>query len=273
MIKITEVAIYYFFFLHGKVEYPIVIDQSPDVKSIRWNYTAHNFTLAHLWTTHLVRSVELDPVGPTKNGLFGLHLDEPDKGWLSHIEGFDYVIVSSGHWFFRPLIFYERGRIVGCHECAHQDLPVFPNHYGYQMAFRTAFRAINALRKYEGVTFLRTFAPSHFENGTWDTGGDCRRTRPFTRDEVALEGVHREFYKGQLEEFRRAEKKQGMARKMRVMDVTTAMAMRPDGHPSKYGHWPHEVVKMPNDCVHWCLPGPVDAWNDLLLQMLKLLNP
>lgn len=131
-----------------------IIELSSDLKSIQWNYTAHNFTLAHPSTTHFVRSAELDPVGLTNNGLFGLYLDKPDEGWLSCIEGFDYVIVSSGHWFFLLLIFYvhKRGQIVGCHECAHRDVPVFPNYYGYRMAFRTAFRAINA--------------PSHFENGT-----------------------------------------------------------------------------------------------------------
>jgi len=26
------------------------------------------------------------------------------------------------------------------------------------------------------------------------------------------------------------------------------------------------------DCVHWCLPGPVDTWNEFLLQMLKMEN-
>ncbi|KAI4389295.1 hypothetical protein MLD38_001534 [Melastoma candidum] len=257
--------------LLSRAEYPILIDQSPDLKSIRWNYSMHNFMLAHIWTTHLVRSVELDPVGPTNNGLFGLHLDEPDEGWLTQIEGFDYVIVSSGHWFFRPLIFYERGAVVGCHECSRRDIIPVPNYYGYRMVFRTAFRAINTLRKYRGITFLRTFAPSHFENGTWNTGGDCTRTRPFTREEAVLEGTHMEFYKAQVEEFREAEKKRGSRRgAMRVIDVTKAMAMRPDGHPSRYGHWPHEEVKMPNDCVHWCLPGPVDVWNDLLFHMVNL---
>jgi hypothetical protein len=44
--------------------------------------------------------------------------------------------------------------------------------------------------------------------------------------------------------------------------------MRPDGHPSRYGHWANEKVQLYNDCIHWCLPGPIDIWNDMLFQMI-----
>lgn len=74
----------------------------------------------------------------------------------------------------------------------------------------------------------------------------------------------------QLEEYRGAEeegRKKGL--RYRLMDTTQAMLLRPDGHPSKYGHWAHENVTLYNDCVHWCLPGPIDSWSDFLLAMLK----
>ncbi|BAD68707.1 unknown protein [Oryza sativa Japonica Group] len=53
-----------------------------------------------------------------------------------------------------------------------------------------------------------------------------------------------------------------------LMDATAAMLMRPDGHPSRYGHLPNQKVQLYNDCIHWCLPGPIDIWNDMLFQML-----
>lgn len=74
-----------------------------------------------------------------------------------------------------------------------------------------------------------------------------------------------------MEEFRRAEaegRRRGL--KYRLLDMTQAMLLRPDGHPSKYGHWPDEKVTLYNDCVHWCLPGPIDAWSDFLLEMMKM---
>ena len=48
------------------------------------------------------------------------------------------------------------------------------------------------------------------------------------------------------------------------------LIVRVDGHPSRYGHWLNENVTLYNDCVHWCLPGPIDTWSDFLLGMLKM---
>lgn len=143
--------------------------------------------------------------------------------------------------------------------------------YGYRKALKTAFKAINKLEKFKGMVILRTFAPGHFEGGDWNDGGKCNRTIPFRRNEVRLEGNSMELYMIQMEEFRvaaKAAKKKGL--KYRVLDVTEAMLQRPDGHPSVYGHKKNERVSLYNDCVHWCLPGPVDAWSDMLLHMLKI---
>lgn len=75
----------------------------------------------------------------------------------------------------------------------------------------------------------------------------------------------------QVEEFRVAEREGRNKGKMfKLMDTTQVMLLRPDGHPGKYGHWHRDNVTMYNDCAHWCLPGPIDTWNDFLLQMLKM---
>lgn len=46
------------------------------------------------------------------------------------------------------------------------------------MAFKITFRAINSLKNYKGVTLLRTYSLGHFENGTWEEGGDCQGQCP-----------------------------------------------------------------------------------------------
>ncbi|XP_010029461.3 protein trichome birefringence-like 19 [Eucalyptus grandis] len=256
--------------LLSRVEYPIYVSHTPDEQGLRWRYVTYNFTLANFWTPYLVKSVETDPNGPTKTGLFSLHLDEADNRWLSKAEEFDYLIVSAGHWFYRPLVFHEGGKIVGCQFCLLENVPYLTKFYGYRKAFRTAFKAINGLKNYKGITYLRTFAPSHFEGGIWNQGGNCVRTRPFRSNETALADENLELYKIQVEEFRKAEqeaRERGL--KYRLLDTTQATLMRPDGHPSRYGHWPHDNVTLYNDCVHWCLPGPIDTWSDFLLEMLK----
>ncbi|KAF5747435.1 protein trichome birefringence-like 19 [Tripterygium wilfordii] len=257
--------------LLSRVEYPIDVSYTPDEHFKRWKYTTYNFTMATFWTPHLVKTNEADPDGPNHTGLYSLFLDQLNDDWITQIEEFDYVIISAGHWFLRPMKFYENQKLIGCHFCQIENVTDLTMYYGYRRAFRTAFRAINSLKNYKGITLLRTYAPSHFENGLWNKGGNCVRKRPFRSNETALEGANMELYMIQLEEFKIAEKlgqKRGL--RFRLLDTTQAMLLRPDGHPSTYGHWPHENVTLYNDCVHWCLPGPIDTWSDFLLQMLKM---
>lgn len=66
----------------------------------------------------------------------------------------------------------------------------------------------------------------------------------------------------------------GGAVRMMLMDTTEAMIVRADAHPSRYRGWTRrkgwmkEYFTISNDCVHWCVPGAVDAWNDMLSHML-----
>lgn len=124
------------------------------------------------------------------------------------------------------------------------------------------------------VTLVRTISPSHFEGGTWKTGGFCQRRGPFESEELVgkesgeLElGVRR----AQVEEVERVrrEGKLGFG-VVEVLDVTWAMLMRPDGHPGEY--WRDKRKKGYSDCVHWCLPGPIDTWNELLWALLRRLS-
>ncbi|XP_068641645.1 protein trichome birefringence-like 19 [Aristolochia californica] len=257
--------------LLSRVSYPEDVSYTPDENFKRWLYKDYNFTIGTFWSPFLVKSKEADPNGPTLTGLFNLYLDEFDENWTTQIDEFDYVVISAGHWFFRPAVFYENGQIVGCHFCQEKEITDLTKYYGYRMAFRTAFRAITSLENFKGVTYLRTFSPSHFEGGLWNQGGNCLRKRPFLSNETRLDGFNLELYMIQVEEFRAAEEKateRGL--KFRLLDTTHATLLRPDGHPSRYGHWPHENVTLYNDCVHWCLPGPIDTWNDFLHHMLKM---
>ncbi|KAL9684648.1 hypothetical protein QQ045_022089 [Rhodiola kirilowii] len=260
--------------LLSSVTYPV--DQSENyttdiINNRRWYYTEYNFTLAMMWAPYLVKV--RDEASTTGQRSFGnimmqLDLDRPSESWATQIKDFDYVIVSAGQWFFRPLIFYMDDVPVSCHLCQLDNVTTENTFYGYKMAFRMTFKAILGLENYKGVTFLRTFSPSHFENGEWDKGGNCPRTKPYADDEASLEGYIFEMYMSQMREFRAAEeiaKDKGL--EFRLLDTTRAMIMRPDGHPNHYGHSP-TAKKSVADCVHWCLPGPIDTWNEFLQEMI-----
>lgn len=40
-------------------------------------------------------------------------------------------------------------------------------------------------------------------------------------------------------------------------------AMRPDGHPGTVARGPDS-----GDCLHYCMPGPIDAWVDVFYNVL-----
>ncbi|KAL1335808.1 hypothetical protein HN51_030254 [Arachis hypogaea] len=235
-----------------------------------WFYPDHNFTLALLWSPFLVKSSK-SYLNDSSNFYLAekLYLDEPDEAWASQIEDFDVVIFSGGQWFFRPLTFMEHGHVVGCQKCQNNTEL---NFYGYRIAFRTAFKTILNLKGFKGLTFVVTHSPNHFENGLWNTGGGCNRTKLVTTVEEKV-AVHpygiEELHQIQIEEFREAEneaKKKGL--QLGLIDITEAMLVRPDGHPNSYGHAIDKNITV-NDCVHWCLPGPVDTWNEILLYHMK----
>nr|CAB3450960.1 unnamed protein product [Digitaria exilis] len=85
---------------------------------------------------------------------------------------------------------------------------------------------------------LRTVTPAHFENGEWNTGGDCVRTLPFRRGERTLGAVEAEYRAAQVDALRETEAaapRNGV--EMLLLDITEAMDLRMlDGHPSRYGH-------------------------------------
>ncbi|XP_027078678.1 protein trichome birefringence-like 19 [Coffea arabica] len=251
--------------LLSRVLYPLDVSTAND-ENRRWVYREYNFNVSMFWAPYLVRSERTDPNDITRP--FNLYLDEFDDGWTTKVQAYDYIIISAGQWFFRPTNFYENRTLIGCLACKQDNVTQFTMNFSYERAFRTAFRAIISLANFKGVTILRTIAPSHFEGGVWDQGGDCVRTRPFNRNETVLADYNSELHKIQLKELRIAQEegsKWGL--RFRLFDVTQAMSLRPDGHPSKYGHWPTE--KVTNDCEHWCLPGPIDAWNDFLQELIK----
>ncbi|KAK6912998.1 PC-Esterase [Dillenia turbinata] len=213
----TQVAVF------NHVEYPEDHSSSPNAQSRLLKYEPYNFTMAVFWTPYLVKSVEETSNG-TPTGIINVYLDEFDEEWTSQIWKFDYVIISAGQWFFR-LTSWDAN-------FAANKISLISLHF---IAFQTAFKAINTIEHYKGITFLRTFRVSHFEDGAWDKGGNCKRKRPFRRNETSLVDYNLSMYKSQMKEFRVA-KRQGRKRglRYRLMNTTQVMLLRPDGHPNVY---------------------------------------
>nr|CAB3499735.1 unnamed protein product [Digitaria exilis] len=246
----------------------------PSSKHTVYYYGQYNFTVSNFWAPYLVRHEQIDEDGPAHTGLWNLYLDEPDDVWAAHVAGFDYVVVSASSWFYRPSMLYEAGRLVGCHYCLLPNVTDLTLRYALRMATRAALRALSgADGRFRGTAMLRTVDPSQYEGGEWNKDGNCVLTRPYRRGEKRVQGIELDFRDLQLEEFTAAKKAaaaEGGKVSMMLMDTTEAMILRADAHPSKFRGWtPEKHFTLNNDCVHWCLPGAIDTWNDMLLHMLS----
>lgn len=50
-----------------------------------------------------------------------------------------------------------------------------------------------------------------------------------------------------------------------LLNITTLSEYRIDGHPSIFGRKTQSGQSSSiQDCSHWCLPGVLDTWNELL---------
>ncbi|XP_039114513.1 protein ALTERED XYLOGLUCAN 4-like [Dioscorea cayenensis subsp. rotundata] len=171
---------------------------------------------------------------------------------------------------------YEGGKLIGCINCKDEKkLTKHETKFGLQKAFKTVFQYISKCEECKELfTLLRTYSPSHFEKGSWFDGGYCRRSHPLENEENAKQKLRsqwktcEEFREVQLEELGRVRRnEEGGRKRYGVVDVSRASMLRVDAHPGFY--YSNLVGRNVTDCLHWCMPGPPDMWNEILLEILK----
>ncbi|KAL8499728.1 hypothetical protein ACS0TY_019626 [Phlomoides rotata] len=252
----------------SQVEQVVEVYHDEPYKNRRWSFPTHGFTVLVVWAPFLTKAMTFEDDDGVSSGLVQLYLDEPDTIWTEQLENFDYVIIAGGKWFLKSAVYYENKTVVGCHGCHDKNITELGFEYAYQKALNSTFKFIFGSEHRPYILF-RTTAPDHFENGEWDTGGYCNKTRPFKADEIELTDVDQIMRKVELEEFDRV---YGNGMGLELFDTTFLSLMRPDGHPGVYRQFhPYDGkdkdAKIQNDCLHWCLPGPIDSWNDLMMEM------
>lgn len=55
-----------------------------------------------------------------------------------------------------------------------------------------------------------------------------------------------------------------MKKPVTLLDITHLSQFRKDGHPSIYG----ENGRSGMDCLHWCIAGVPDIWNEILYNLI-----
>ncbi|XP_075111684.1 protein trichome birefringence-like 26 [Nicotiana tabacum] len=242
-------------------------------KSRRWYFPIHDLTLSVVWSPFLVKASIFEDNNGVSTDTAQLHLDKLDDVWTRQFDNFDYVVIAGGKWYLKSAIYYENNKIVGCHNCPGKNITEVGFEYAYRKALNSTLKYITR-SKHKAYTFFRTATPDHFENGEWNTGGYCNRTDPFKEGEIDIRDIDEVMRKIELEEFERALRiGSEVGLRIRLFDTTFLSLLRPDGHPGVYRQFQpfagdSRHSKIQNDCLHWCLPGPIDSWNDLMMEIL-----
>jgi len=251
------------------VETPIKVYSDTKDKFVTWHFKSHNFTLMALWTKFFVEGSERE-INGTEVEMHDIHLDKLDARLAANLREINILVISSSRWFFRKNYLYEGGKLIGCIYCSEDNITSIDVITAIQRALRTALRNLTNCQECGlQLTLVTTITPAHFENGFWNTGGYCNRTEPVEKGEAMTRTVEWAIRNAQVEEANRAQNESSHKGQMNleILDITEAMSMRSDAHPGI--HWNNKWMRGYSDCIHWCLPGPIDMWNELLLSVLN----
>ena len=119
---------------------------------------------------------------------------------------------------------------------------------------------------YPGRVFWIPFTPSHFEGGSWNTGGKCSMYTAPTGAPMRMSQVGTTA-KDWLDVLTDVLARGPNPRHAELFDIATMSDMRPDAHPGDASQFP--IKAGVQDCVHWCMPGVTDTWNEMLAYKLQ----
>lgn len=243
-----------------------------DYRSRKWRFAYYNFTLSVVWSPFLVEAAIFEDMNGVSTSEVELQLDKLHSEWTDQFRSFNYIIISTGKWFLKNAIYYENDTILGCHNCAkNRNLTEF----GFDFAYRKTIQQVlnfATTSNHKGMIIFRTSTPDHFENGEWFSGGTCNRTAPIKEGEMEMKDLNQILRDIELDEFEKAAvnaSRTGV--NLKLLDLSPLSQLRPDGHPGPYRDFhpfaKGKNAKVQNDCLHWCLPGPIDSWNDIIMEM------
>ncbi|KAL5162711.1 Protein trichome birefringence-like 13 [Glycine soja] len=236
-----------------------------------FTFLAYNLTIAYHRTNLLARFGSwsatdkrgaLETLGFREG--YRVDVDVPDTTWAQALSFHNILIFNTGHWWWAPskfdpvkspMLFFNKGQPV---------IPPLRPDQGLDMVLKHMIPYMEEKARLGALKFFRTQSPRHFEGGDWDQGGSCQRDRPLSIEQV--EELFSEKNNGTNVEVRLVNKHLYKALKgssFIILDITHLSEFRADAHPASAGGKKHD------DCMHWCLPGITDTWNDLFIELLK----
>lgn len=219
-----------------------------------YRFPSTNTTILYYWSASLCDVEPIDKTNPTTD--YAMHLDRPPAFLRQFLHKFDVLVLNTGHHWNRGKLKANKWVMyVGGVPNTNKDLAMIWK--AKNLTIYSIVDWVNSqLPKYPGLkAFYRTISPRHFVGGDWNTGGSCNKTTPMS---VGIEVLQD---KSSDESAAGAVKGTGV----KLLDITALSQLRDEGHMSRFSQSASSGVQ---DCLHWCLPGVPDTWNEILFAQI-----
>ncbi|GAB4838060.1 Protein trichome birefringence-like 16 [Ancistrocladus abbreviatus] len=224
----------------------------PDGWAYRFPNT--NTTVLFYWSACLCDLVPLNMSDPTAK--VAMHLDQAPAFLRRYLNKFDVLVLNTGHHWNRGKLNANRWvmhlggmpntdpKLVDIGRAKNFTIHNIVKWVDYQLSKHPNLKA-----------FYRSISPRHFFNGDWNTGGTCDSSNPLSKGKEVLQDESKDP----------APASAVKGTNVKFLDITALSELRDEAHISRYTIRPTPGKE---DCLHWCLPGIPDTWNEILFAQL-----
>uniref|UniRef100_A0A5B7BTT6 Uncharacterized protein n=1 Tax=Davidia involucrata TaxID=16924 RepID=A0A5B7BTT6_DAVIN len=213
-----------------------------------------NTTILYYWSASLCRIEPINITDPATE--FAMHLDRPAAFLSQFLHQFDVLVLNTGHH-------WNRGKLNANRWVMHANGKPVEDRKLAEIANAKNYTVYSIVRWLDSQlpshprlnAFFRTISPRHFFNGDWNTGGSCDSDTPLAGGSEVWQDESSDPVVGGAVK----------GTKVKILDITAISQLRDEGHISRYSIKAPEGIQ---DCLHWCLPGIPDTWNELLSAQL-----
>lgn len=218
-----------------------------------YRFPSTNTTILYYWSASLSDLEPIDITNPLTD--YAMHLDRPPAFLRRFLPQFDVLVLNTGHHWNRGKFRANRW-VMHVGGVPNIDRKIADIGGAKNFTIYSIVHWVDSqLLKYPGLkAFYRTISPRHFFNGDWNTGGTCDNTTPSEGKEVSQDESSDSVAAGAVK-----------GTNVTLLDITALSQLRDEGHLSRY-----TIRATPGmqDCLHWCLPGVPDTWNEILVSQI-----